>query len=378
MEIAIVCQKFGCHYGGLEKYAVDLCRDLVDAGYRVNVFAHRWTSEPGIIFHRVPMIRLTSPMKNLSFAYFANQKLHGNRYDIIHSMERILYQDIFRVSDGINPVQIQTNYPNKPIRRIKAMGPRRLALQHLENGIFLKNGCRIVMTNSKLVRAQILTHYPILPERVSVIYNSIDTIKFHPGLKEKYRKPIRYRHGIDYDDLVLLFVSNNFKLKGLDLVLSALKELKSERFKLMVLGKDSTKPYREKILNYGLDRRVFFLGPVAQIDQYYGAGDILVLPTRYDAFANVCLEAMASGLPVITTPTNGASELIHHDRNGFVLENFNDMELAEIIRYLSESSIQNTMGKHARDTAARFTPAKHLSQVLALYERLALQKAARI
>ncbi|MFP4349022.1 MAG: glycosyltransferase, partial [Desulfococcaceae bacterium] len=103
MKIALVCKQFKENKGGLERYTIALSRELLKRGHQVHVLAHRRQEEPGIRFHHVPMLRFSSPLKNLSFAYFSRKVLEGHRFDVVQSMERVMDQDIFRASDGINP-----------------------------------------------------------------------------------------------------------------------------------------------------------------------------------------------------------------------------------------------------------------------------------
>lgn len=121
MNIALICKKYSLKEGGLERYTFTLSRELVRAGHEVHILANQWQEEPGVIFHHVPMIRLSSPIKNLSFAFFANRILSKIKVDISQSMERIFYQDIFRASDGINPVQLLQRYPNRIVRWVKSV-----------------------------------------------------------------------------------------------------------------------------------------------------------------------------------------------------------------------------------------------------------------
>ena len=370
MKVALVCKKYSLQEGGLERYTYFLSRELIRAGHEVHIFANTWQEEPGIIIHRVPMVRLSSPAKNLSFAFFTNRALSEIKFDIIHSMERIFYQDIFRVSDGINPVQMQQKYPHPVVRFIKKIGPRRLALSYLEHRIFVDKGCKVVMTNSELVKRNIIEHYMMDPEKIVVIYNGVDTSRFNPKVKEKYRKSLRNKYSIKKDEIVLVFVSNNFKLKRLDLVLEAMALLKNNRIRLFVIGADNHRTYQRWTINNSLGDQVLFLGPKRNIEKYYAASDIFVLPTLYDSFANVCLEAMACGLPVITTDSNGAADLILDRENGYILKTQKADELSAIIKALEPLSERSRMGDNASAKAACFTMEKHLSEVLKLYGRV--------
>jgi UDP-glucose:(heptosyl)LPS alpha-1,3-glucosyltransferase len=377
MKVALVCKKYSLQEGGLERYTYFLSRELIRAGHEVHIFANTWQEEPGIIIHRVPMVRLSSPAKNLSFAFFTNRALSEIKFDIIHSMERIFYQDIFRVSDGINPVQMQQKYPHPVVRFIKKIGPRRLALSYLEHRIFVDKGCKVVMTNSELVKRNIIEHYMMDPEKIVVIYNGVDTSRFNPKVKEKYRKSLRNKYSIKKDEIVLVFVSNNFKLKRLDLVLEAMALLKNNRIRLFVIGADNHRTYQRWTINNSLGDQVLFLGPKRNIEKYYAASDIFVLPTLYDAFANVCLEAMACGLPIITSDSNGAADLIRDNENGYILKTQTADELAARIKALEDKSDRVRMGAAAAAEAASFTMEKHISEVLKLYDRVMNKKRGR-
>lgn len=374
MKIALVCHHFTLKKGGLEKYTVFLSRALIRWGHEVHVFANTFTDEPGVHFHHVPVVRLSLPVKKLTFSYLLKKRLQKESFDIIHSMERTFYQDIFRVSDGINPVQMQQRYPNPKVRLIKALGPRRLVLSYLEQKIFLKNGCRAVMTNSQLMRRHILDYYPVNPDKITVIYNGVDIKRFHPGVGKNLRQPVRKALKILPEEIALLFISNNFKLKQLFLVLQAMVFLQDSAFKLMVIGADDPLPYQKWAEKNGLKDRVLFVGSQKKVENFYAASDIFVLPTLYDAFANVCLEAMACGLPVLTTETNGAAELICDGIQGFVLKNSDARQLARYLVFLKSTQERNRMGRQAAKKASTFTLDKHLSELLSLYDRIRFQK----
>jgi UDP-glucose:(heptosyl)LPS alpha-1,3-glucosyltransferase len=370
VKVALICKKFSPNYGGLEKYSLFLGRELVRAGHEVHVFATQWQKEPGVSIHPVPIIPFSSPLKNLSFAHSASRAARQGEFDVVHSMERVLHQDIFRVSDGINPVQMKQRYPSPGIRWFKSKGPRRLVLQCLERRIFLKGGCKVVMANSNLVKRQIIEHYEVRPEKIVVIYNGVDLSRFHPEVKEKYRSEVRNAHGLSEQDLVLLFVSNDFRLKDLHSLLKAMVWMGGKKTKLMVLGSDKTSPYENFVKRNGLEGQVLFLGPTRKPEMFYGASDVLVLPTRYDAFANVCLEAMASGLPVITSTNNGAVDLIQDGANGSILESRDPRELARRISDLASRDMRQRIGMNASQTAQAYSLRRHVSEVLNLYDRI--------
>ncbi len=377
MKIALVCRHYTLEKGGLEKYTVFLSRALARLGHEVHVFSNTRMDDPGMIFHRVPILKVSSPIKHLTFSYFLRKRLRKECFDIVQSMERTFYQDIYRVSDGINPVQMRQRYPNPTIRKLKAMGPRRRVLSFLERVIYEQDGCRAVVTNSKLVRDQILHHYAAKPEKIFVIYNGVDTDRFNLEVGKKFREETRRSLGVSSDETVVLFVANDFELKRLDLVLKALALRNEPSLKLVVAGSGNPEPYRKRARELGLSNRVSFTGACGQVERLYAAGDVFVLPTLYDAFANVCLEALACGLPVVTTENNGAAELIRDGEQGYILKTSEPAELAERLASLGSKLERAFMGERSAKTASAFTLDKHLTEVSKLYERVRSEKNVR-
>jgi len=360
--------------GGLENYTVRLSDALIGLGHEVHVFANTWDYPSMTTLHRISMIKYSSPLKNLSFAYFASKLVDINRFHVVHSMERIFRQDIFRASDGINPIQLLVKYRNPLIRRLKAIGPRRLALMYLEKQIFLGGACRYVITNSHLVKKQIVTYYGLDPEKIFVIYNPVDLVRFNPANRNYHNARLRAELGIELNDTILLFVANDFRLKRLDMVIDALNQSQDTSLKLLVVGAGKKGPYLKRAYQHGLGRQVYFLGRRADIERFYGAADIFILPTLYDPFANVCLEAMASGVPVITSNNNGASELIKDGVNGYILNQLAASELTKKISLLKDKTLRSKMALEARKAAESLTFNAHMTQLLDLYERVKREK----
>jgi len=370
MKIALVCKNYAIERGGMERYTVLLGRKLLEAGHEVHVFANTWQEEPGIITHRVPVLGFPSSLKNFSFAWFACRELSKVKLDIIHAMERLLHQDIYRVSVGISPVQLIQRYPNRLIRWFKSIGIRRISFTYLEKKIFEKNGCKRIMTNSNLVKNQVIEHYHVDPEKITVIHNGVDTSIFNPQVQKTYRASVRKKYGITDNTSVMIFVAHDFKLKRLDTVLKALKLLDKNKYMLLVVGNGKKKNYVKWTVKNGLDERVLFLGPKKNMEKYYAAADIFVLPTLYDAFANVCVEAMACGLPVITTQTNGFAELIKDGENGFVLTSQNPCELSDKINAVSAELGKSITVQNVSAAALELTMSRHMREVLQLYEKV--------
>jgi UDP-glucose:(heptosyl)LPS alpha-1,3-glucosyltransferase len=182
-----------------------------------------------------------------------------------------------------------------------------------------------IIAISDMVKRDMMHWYGIPEDRITVAYNGVDIERFHPRNRQ-YREGIRRRHGIR-DEFVILFVSNNFRMKGLVFLIKALAEIKKENApscKLLVLGRDRQGSYFGLARNVGIFEEVIFAGSTDEPEKYYGASDLLVHPTFYDACSLTVLEALASGLPVITTHSNGASGIITEGQEGFVISDPRD------------------------------------------------------
>jgi len=370
MKVGLVCKYFLSTKGGLERDTLFLSEELVKRGHEVHVFCNSGEQKAGVNLHHIPMFPFSSPGKNLSFAMLATRYCSKLDLDVLQSMERIWTQDIYRTSDSINPVQMKSKYPNRMIRLFKAAGPRRQALSLLEQRIFQKGGAQFILAISNLVKTQIMEHYQVPEEKIVVIYNSVDTNKFNPSLSALFKEETRKEFAVGSGEKVILFMGNNYKLKGLPLLLKALASLKTEPLILIVAGTDVAAPYIRFANENGIGDKVRFIGHHKKPERLYAASDLFVFPSHDDTFGNVCLEAMACGVPVIASRTAGASEIIDHGLNGYVLNTSESEELAARIREMMSRMNHTVMGVEAARKASGFTIERHMNQLGSLYERV--------
>lgn len=336
MKVALIRQKY-TDFGGAERYAAALAGHLLDAGHEVHVFANEWkggkeqTGTGRIVFHRVPMLRGLSVLEVLSFALNSRKMLERERFDIIHSFERTLKQDIYRAGDGCHREWLQQRMKIDPPYKyfVNKINPLHLLLLWIEGQIFKEGNYRMIVANSVRGKHEIIKHYGVPPEKIQVVYNAVDTDRFNRIDANEIRRQVRKSLGTSLDDRVLIYVGSGFKRKGVAAAIASLAKLHSDTH-LVVIGKDRISPYQTIAKKNAVESRVHFVGPVVDVERYYWAGDLFVFPTVYEPFSNVCLEAMASGLPVVTSRMNGASEVIQEGKNGYVVENPTDpSEIAE-------------------------------------------------
>jgi UDP-glucose:(heptosyl)LPS alpha-1,3-glucosyltransferase len=317
---------------------------MAGEGYEVHVYAEQWDVEDSrIFFHSVKTIPFPKSLRLLSFAIRATEEIENGNYDITFGVGNTLKADILQPHGGVHWAWFWRSlraYPHPLLWMIKFLGrifsPKQWVNGWVEDAPYKRAVLTQIIAISDMVKQDMMRWYQIPEERIAVVYNGVDTEHFHPRNRQ-YRGDIRRRHGIGADELVLLFVSNNFRMKGLGFLIKALAKIKKEiplSFKLLILGRDRQDPYLQLAKEMGVDEETIFAGSTNEPEKYYGASDFLVHPTFYDACSLTVLEALASGIPVITTRSNGASGIITQGQEGFVIsDGRDDQVLAEKISF---------------------------------------------
>ena len=213
---------------------------------------------------------------------------------------------------------------------------------------------RGISANSERTQADLIRFYGADPAKIAVIYNGVDTERFTPD-NRRFRSAIRRRYSIAEDALVVLFVGE-YRRKGLATIIDALGKLRDPRLHLLAVGRGDVDHYKQLAASAGIAGRATFAPPARDIEQVFGAADVFAFPTYYEPFGMVVTEAMASGLPAITSRRAGASELIEDGRSGLLLEQPGDaQELAEKISLLvSNSALRQAMSRNARPAASQY------------------------
>jgi UDP-glucose:(heptosyl)LPS alpha-1,3-glucosyltransferase len=242
----------------------------------------------------------------------------------------------------------------------------------IENSPYRRGKLPVIVAISDMVKRDMMRWYRIPEGCVQVVYNGVDVDHFHPK-NRRYRDEIRTKHGIG-EELVILFVSNNFRMKGLSFlmrVLGSLKKKSSVSFRLLILGRDRPEPYHRLASQLGLSSEITFAGSSDEPEKYYGAADLLVHPSFYDACSLTVLEALASGLPVITTAANGAGGVIHQGQEGYVVSDPRDeQDLEEKISLLLEPDRRAQASRAARTLAEHYSAERNWREMRAIFEKI--------
>ena len=298
-------------------------------------------------------------------------------FDLVQSHERIACCDVYRAGDGVHAQWLENRAGAiGPLRGLATrMSPWHRYTLAAEKTLFASPHLRAIICNSKMVAAEIQRHFGVPAEKLRVIYNGVDCARFDPGLKPVWREKIRKQLGIPPAAFMHLFVGSGFERKGVPQLIQAMRDVAGEPH-LVIVGADrKTDSYRSQAAACDLGARVHFPGPQANIEAWYAAADCFVLPTLYDPFPNAAMEAMACGLPVITTRQCGAAELVEPAGCGWACDALDVAALTALLGSMN-FTVATAMGQHARTLAEQFTLESMASQMAQLYrELLAMPKA---
>ncbi len=372
MKIALVSRGFSSHKGGAERFTNSLCRQLLKAGHEVHLYCGEdvHTLLPGIKVFKIHFWKGISFLKILSFHYSVGALLRKEKYDVIYGLCQFFPMGVYYAGGGVHKHWMKLRYPNPCVRALKyLLSPVHLSMVWLERHICDPLNHQHIITNSRLVKSHLLSYYAFPSARIHVIYDGVDAGLFNPGVK-KQAIALKTLYGFEEKDIVSGFISNNWPRKGLDLILAALAKLPSH-YKLVVAGRGNTDAYKHKMKALGVkEERVRFLGVMEEIQKVYALTDVFLLPTLYDPFAQVCREALACGIPVVTTPGNGAAEMIKPYKNGFVLRDFYDEAgLVDFLSHLTAAGLQE-MSQESVSSVARQSWEENAKQHEAVFKKI--------
>jgi UDP-glucose:(heptosyl)LPS alpha-1,3-glucosyltransferase len=378
MKIALVKRRYSLKQGGSERYCVNLARRLKTVGHEVTVIGESIDDElrEEVEFRSVRVNRLTSWTSNRSFAENCGRMAREGKYDIVYGLGRSFGLDAVRVTERLQSHWVNVYYRHPANRWLQRANPRHRTLIALERDIFRSNGVRRIVTQSTLDRQLLMKYYGVPGEKICTIYNGVNVAAFHPGAR-KGGLQVRDALGILPGIPLLVFASMDFEGKGLRSIFAAMAASRHSASRLVVLGTGPVRKFRRLASELGLEKRVIFAGRQSEIQRFYGAGDLFLLPTAYEPFPNVNLEAMACGLPVVTTMTNGTGEVITEGCNGYLIPTVDSVAemTAAIDRHLSLSPAErDRMSAACWETARGMTVEKNVQQTLELFEEVLLEK----
>jgi UDP-glucose:(heptosyl)LPS alpha-1,3-glucosyltransferase len=377
--------------GGTERYLDQVAAYMAERGHAVTIVCrrHETAPHPGVRFVVLRPLALGAAWRMWSFAAAVERHVRDAAYDLVFGLGKTWSHDVIRLGGGCHQTYLE-------LAHAATLGPweRRIAGGRLKHRLALAIERRAlapgrfvrVVTNSDLVKRDVMARHGVAADRIDVIYNGVDLERFHPRQRAGAGARLRAACGFAAENVVLLFLGTGYGRKGLGALLEAFPQLLRERpnARLLVVGYDSgAGRFEQRARELGVAAATRFLGGRRDAEACYGAADLYVLPTRYDPFANSTLEALASGLPVITTSTNGASELLEEGEHGSVLRDAgNVQDLLRSLRFWTSDQRPPHTAIAARQLAERHPQqrtaaetAEILAGVAASGERTAVRRA---
>jgi UDP-glucose:(heptosyl)LPS alpha-1,3-glucosyltransferase len=379
MRLAIIRQRY-TPFGGAERFVESALEALIERNVAITLYTREWPEtrlsliEPRII----DPFYIGSLWRDWGFARAVSRDVGRAKLDLVQSHERLLACDVFRAGDGVHAVWLAERLRHaRWWKRIAVrLNPWHWYLLSTERKLFASPLLQAVICNSAMVRDEIRQAFRVPDEKLRLIYNAIDTQTFSPALRES-RGATRAKARIPEDAVVYLFVGSGFERKGVATAIGAIAQLPPAAH-LVVVGRDKhLARYAALAKRLRVGHRVTLTGPLNDVKPFYGAADVFVLPTIYDPFPNAALEAMASGLPVITTTKSGAAELVAERDAGYVIASGDVASLAERMRSLLDAPTRERLGANARGAVLPLTPDAMTLQLVLLYKELLEASAVR-
>ncbi len=365
MRIGLVRRGYSAS-GGAEAYLLRLAAELAAKGHEITLFSDTVWPDEALACCKPPLAlvrfgddqrprfwrRKVTPAR---FADWLREQLKARAFDFVLSLERVWECDAYRAGDGVHAVWLERRRQFEPawkgwLRRFQRKHRETL---ELERALFT-GGANLIIANSEMVKDEITRHFGTPPERVHVIRNGVPIDAPEPGAREKMRAEL----GLAPTHYTALFAGTGWDRKGLRTAIEAVNSLALPAT-LLVAGRGgkAALPASE---------RVRFLGPVprAKMRALYAAADVFVLPTFYDPFSNACIEALAAGLPVITTTANGFSEILDLGVEGEAVTPGDSQALAAAITAWADPARREAVRARLIEKAAMHSVARNVEQTL--------------
>lgn len=336
--------------GGAEAYLLRFAAEAQALGHEpVLITTEEWPADRWV---GGPIVRLPGATPEEFALAFAREQ---SGCDVHLSLERVPGCEVFRAGDGVHAAWLKRRQQFEPLwkRMTRWTNRKHGQLLKLEREIFDPQKTKLVIANSRMVRDEIVAHFAFPAERIHVVANGL-----RPVLARGDRGEARRKFGVGDEEFCALFVGSGWDRKGLRTAIDAVEM--SENVRLLVAGRGPADSFRSDAAT--------FVGPVTELAGLFAAADVFVLPTWYDPFSNACLEALAAGLPVMTTRANGFSEIIEGGVHGEIVEAGDALAIAEAFDAWRPEGRALAAGDACRAKAAEYSIERNARETLAVLE----------
>ena len=346
--------------GGAEAYLKRLAQGVVDLGHEARLVAtDDWPTNEWS-FGSITRLKANSA---IGFADELKTTRPQLSCDVLMSLERVWCCNVYRAGDGVHQAWLNRRRRfEMPLQRfVRSLNRNHRDILQLEESLFARGGAGRVIANSEMVKDEIVDLYRYPADKIDLVRNGVplDRFRSDPALREKSRVDLKLKP----DEVALLFAGSGWERKGLRFAIEAFELCRDRKLRLLVAGRGDARGYKPK--RFFTEEPIRFLGEVANLRPIYAAADIFILPSVYDPFSNACLEALASGLPVITTRDNGFSEIIENDVHGSIVDRSSDSAaLRDAIQFWSDEWRRASARSITTERASQFDIAINVAATL--------------
>jgi len=348
VKIALVHKRLDLR-GGTERDLYKTAEGLRDRGHKVYLFCSEFAvaAPENTRAQQIPVLAMGRTARLLSFASRAPRLVRQEGCDVVMSFGRMIDQDVLRCGGGTHRGFLQrlSQHGGFGRRLWQNLSLYHRSLLALEKQQYEPGRVKKIVAVSDEVKRDILANYPVDPNDIVVLYNGVDLVRFHPALRDEHNKAVRTRWNIPLNAPLVLFVGSGFKRKGLDRLLQVWHHPGCADKYLLVVGHDARLSRYQAWGRSVAPGRIIFAGRHDEINEFYGAADLVALPAYQEAFGNVILESLASGVPVLVSREVGAAALLAGRLRTGIVEQPDDVEcltakLCEVLEHAKDPSIR--------------------------------------
>lgn len=387
MKIALAIENFSLFGGGAEAYAVQLADTLVSCGWEVHLYGYGWDGLPAQAhFHQIarPPRWVPPSARILHFALCHRRMVEKAGFDVIVGFGNTIAMNVYQSHGGVHyrsTVRKLRAVRNPIMRLVKGLSvfltPKYHARAWIESAAFRMQPRPIIVAIADMVRRDMSEYFGVGLDEIRLVYNGIDPRAVR-AVENGTRSAMRTGHGFK-DEVVFLFMAYDFRKKGVSCLVEAAARLRdragADAFRVLVVGGSPSPSLSSLVARRGLDRVVTFHGPTREPHAMYAASDVFILPTFYDACSLVVFEAMAAGLPVITTVYNGAAGIVTEGIDGKIVHDPADTaEVAAAMEFFLDPERRRAAANAAERTASRYTLEENHRRMLAIFQEAAVRQ----
>ena len=380
MRVGLIVEHFDPRRGGLEYWSWQFVQNMIGRGHEMHVIAQSFADfadMPSFRRHRMP-----GRYSRMRYAAALEARLAELDLDVVHDTGAGWRCDVFQPHFGSRAAFFDCSLDIFPwyLRPAKRLAlrvlPRYSEFAALEARQYVNDG-RLFVALSQKVADAFVAYHGVDPDSIRIVHNGVDCQKYSPDHRIVHRPSIREELRLEPETLLVLMIAHNFRLKGLPFAIRTLAQLRRQtpHVHLAVMGGASPGRYRRFARSLGVGNDVTFLGPRPDSVPFLAAADVLIHPTYYDACSLVVLEALASGLPVVSTRATGVDELMTDGVEGFLVSAPNETKaMAAHVGRLLDPSLRARMGQGARELALQHSFSRNCDAMEAVYHEAASRR----